>query len=350
MKFPLPLLLLLPLHAAFAQMRPTYSAPRPGYTPAPLYHPTTTPYQSQQQTQQQAHQNFQRMQSQQVQQMQQQYYYNNVQRALTRQQVAVLRRPMSPEQLAKTQATQQQAEQKAAAQLTQLTQEQQRRRQANPAPDAQLAAAQQQADAKQLAVLTVKTYREAYLPGQMLSALQSLALPAKTQQELQALNHDLLDNGWWSKEAAQAPAKVAAYGNTLATLTTNLLGFELASPPPAPAPLATSALNEMLAKDSFDRLAAAQLIQTATQAEKRLAGARLALAVKDFQELGAKVAAIQEPQPDLKQQRNEVKKSLQRVNRELARYNAQVGNSGSLAQVQKAILKSTSDYLAKNGS
>jgi hypothetical protein len=53
---------------------------------------------------------------------------------------------------------------------------------------------------------------------------------------------------------------------------------------------------------------------------------------------------------DSNKQRNEVKKSLQRVKRELMRYDTQVGNSGSLSQVHKAILKSTGNYLEKNGS
>jgi hypothetical protein len=333
-------------------MRPTYSAPRPGYTPAPLYHPSTSTstYRSQQQTQQQAHQTFQRMQSQQVQQMQQQYYSRNSQHALTRQQIAVLHRPMSPEQLAKVQASQQEAENKATEQISQLIQQQERRRQEHPAVDAQQATAQQQVDAKQLAALTVKTYREAFLPGQMLSALQSLSLSSKAQQDLQSVNHNLLDNDWWSKESAQAPAKVEAYGNMLATLTTSLLGFDLASPPVASPPIAVTTLDEMLAKDTFDRLAAAQLIQTAAQAEKRLAGAQLAQAVKEFQDLGTKFAATPGELQDLKKQRNEIKKSLQRVNRELMRYDMQVGNSGSLTQVHKAILKSTGDYLNKNGS
>jgi hypothetical protein len=192
--------------------------------------------------------------------------------------------------------------------------------------------------------------REAFLPGQMLSALQSLSLSNKAQQDLQSVNRDLLDNDWWSKEAAQAPAKVAAYGNTLTTLTTDLLGFDLSSSPVPAAPVAVSALDEMLAKDTFDRLTAAQLIQTAAQAEKRLAGAQLAQAVKEFQDLGTKVAANQGESQDLKKQRNEVKKSLQRVNRQLMRYDMQVGNMGSLSQVHKAILKSTSDYLDKSGS
>ena len=66
----------------------------------------------------------------------------------------------------------------------------------HPAAEAQQDATQQLADTKQLTALTVKTHCEAYLPGQMLSAPQSLALPDKAQQDLQALNQDLLDNAW----------------------------------------------------------------------------------------------------------------------------------------------------------
>jgi hypothetical protein len=351
MKFSLPLLLLLPLHAAFAQMRPTYSASRPGYTPAPLYHPgTSTPaYRAIQQNQSQTQPEYRRIQSQLLRQAQQPPYSASLPHYLPRQQSAMLRR-MSPEQLAKAQARQQEAETTATAQLVQVAQQQEQRRQEHPAANAQQAAAQRQADAKQLTTLTVKTYRETFLPGQLLSASQSLSLSSKAQQDLQAINRDLLDNAWWRKEAAQAPAKVAAYGNTLAALTTALLGFDLASPPPVPASLAVTALDEMLAKDTFDRLAAAQLIQTAAQAEQRLAGAQLAQAVTDFQGLGLKIATSQAESQEAKKQRNEVKKSLQRVNRELMCYDARVGNLGSLTQVYQAILKSTGDYLAKNGS
>lgn len=351
MKFTLPLLLLLPLHAVFAQMRPTYSAPRPGYSPPPLYHPGTSipAYRAMPQPQSQSKPAYQQIQSQLLRQAQQQPYSSS-QYFLARQQTARLHRPMSAEQLAKVRAQQQEAESKATEQLAQLVQQQERRRQEHPAADAQQATTQQQADAKQLATLTVKAYRETFLPGQLLSALQAQSLSSKGQQDLQAINHDLLDNDWWSKEAAQAPAKVAAYGNTLATLTTELLGFDLASPQPAPAPVAITALDELLAKDTFDRIAAGKLIQTAAQADKRLAGARLAQAVRDFQDLGTRVATNQGATQELKKQRNEVKKSLQHVNRELMRYSLQVGNSGSLAQVHKALLKATGDYLDKNGS
>lgn len=349
MKLSLPLLLLLPLHAAFAQMRPTYSAPRPGYTPAPLYHPSTSTYQTQQRTQQQAHQTFQQMQSQQRQQMQDRYYYNRSQPyGLPHRQLAQRHR-LSPEQQQQDLARQQQAEQKATEQITQLTQAQQRRRQEHPAADAQQAAAQQLADTKQMKVLTVKTYREVFLPGQLLSIQQSLQPTSGAKQLLQAVNSDLLDNAWWGKEPMQVPTKVAAYGNTLATLTTGLLGFDLASPALPPTPLAVATLDELLAKDAFDRSVAAQLLQTAAQSEKRLTGARLAQAVKEFQDLSAQVGATKQPSQSVKRQRKEIQKSLLRVNKELARYSTQVGNSGSLDQAQEAILKATTGYLAKSG-
>ena len=81
-----------------------------------------------------------------------------------------------------------------------------------------------------------------------------------------------------------------------------------------------------------------------------LAGARLASAVQRFSEVSHEVAASLATSPSAqKQQRNEVKKGLKRVNKELLRYNAHVGVNGPLLQTQAAILKSTATYLAQNG-
>ncbi|MGI4873859.1 MAG: hypothetical protein ACRYFX_22080 [Janthinobacterium lividum] len=259
----------------------------------------------------------------------------------------VSRHPLSPEQLAQVQTRQQQAEQKATDQLTQLTQQQQRRQ---PALDAQQAAAQQQADAKAVTVLTVKTYREVFLPNQLFAVLQSLTLTSQAQQDWQALNHELLSSVWWKQQAAQAPASVAAHSATLVKLTTDLLGFDPATAPAAPAPLATAPLRELLASDRFDRFAAAQLLAAAAQADKRVAGAGLAQAVQEFHALATSLAASQPLTPaQAKQQRNQVKKSLHHVNQELARYQTHVGDTGSLKEARKSLLTATADYLAKNG-
>jgi hypothetical protein len=353
MKHSLPLLLLLTLPAV-AQYRPMYSPSRPSYTPSyspsPVYKMLTGPnsnYRVQQQQQQQAHQNFQRMQEQQ--QIQQQYYYNQ-QRYLTRQPV-VLRRPQSPQQLEQMQAQQQQAEQRANEQLAQLAQEQQHLRQEHPAATTQEAEAQQKVDTRQLTRLAVKNYQEVFLPGQMRSALQSLVLAPTAQQNLQALNDDLLSNAWWhQQDAAQVREKVAAYSKTLAGLTTELLGFSAANLPSLPAPFSASLLQEMLSRDAFEQTAATQLIREATLADKRLEGEQLAQAVRDFTEVVAKVATAPAAPQDQKQQRNELKKSLQHVNQELQSYYARVSRPSRLRAAQKAIMQATDNYLASKGS
>lgn len=334
-----------------AQYRPMYSPSRPSYTPSrPITSPTSNyNYQSQLRTQQQAHQNFQQMQAQQRQQMMDHYYYYSQRRSLTQQQ-HLLRHPLSPEQLAQQQAHQQEAEQKANEQLARLA-ETQRQHQANPPADAQQAAAQQKEDAQQLTQLTLKHYREVFLPGQLSGALQSLTLAPQARQELQTISHDLLDTAWWSQQdATQLPAKVAAHSATLTKLTTDLLGFSPAAVPVAPASRPASALREQLSQGAtFDQAAAARLIREAAQAEKRLAGEQLARAVTSFNEVSSKVAASPATTAKAqKQQRNEVKNSLQRVNKELQRYNARVGTTGPLLQTQAAITEATAEYLAKN--
>lgn len=354
MKQLLPLLLLLSLPAV-AQYRPIYSTPRPGYTPSYRSPSTSTnlmgpnsPYRAQQAQQQQAHQNFQRMQTQQREQMQQQYYYNQ-QRYLT--QPLLLRRPQSPQQLAQQQAQQQQTEQQANEKLTQLIQEQQRQRQARPAATAQEAEAQQREDARQLNRLAVKNYQEVFLPGQMRAALQSLALSPTAQQNLQALNKDLLHNAWWrQQDAAQVREKVAAYSKTLARLPAELLGLGTVERPSSSAPASAGALHEMLSHDTFDQATAAQLIREAALADRRREGEQLAQAVKSFTEVGARVTADPATPREQKQQRNEVKKSLQRVNKELQGYYVRVSRPSQLREAQKTIMQATSSYLASKKS
>jgi len=357
MKHSLPLLLLLALPAvAVAQYRPMYMPSRPSYTPS--YSPSpvnkmltgpTSNYRVQQQQQQQTHQNFQRMQEQQRQQMQQQYDRNQ-QQYWARQQVMLHRLP-SPKQLAQLQVQQQQAEQRASEQLAQLAQEQQRRRQEHPATNGQEAETQQKEDARQLTRLAVKNYQEVFLPGQMRSALQSLALAPTAQQNLQAINNELLSNAWWrQQDAAQVQEKVAAYGKTLAGLTTELLGFSAPELPSPPAPFSASPLQEMLASGKFEQTAAAQLIREAALADKRLEGEPLAQAIKNFTEVGARGGAAPATPQDQKQQRDEVKKSLRRVNQELQGYYARVARPSRLRAAQKAIIQATDGYLADKGN
>ena len=347
MKHPLLLLLLLPL-PAFAQMRPSYSAPRPAPTySAPVRTFTPSPYQVQQQGQQQAHQNFQRMQAQQTQQAQQ--YFNQQQAAqrqrILQQQQLLMRHPLTTEQLEKQQAQQQEAEQKATESLARLAADQQSQRLAHPAPDAQQAAAQQQEDAKKLTAATVKAYQEVFLPGQVLAVMQARALSPKAQANVQAIHKDLLDKSWWNKqEAAQVNSQLAAHAHTLATLTTDLLGFDIASPPPAPAPLSVSALDAQLATNTFDQATVTQLLRDAAQAEKRLEGERLAQAVQAFSVLTTP-ATGQPVAQNLKQRKKDVTKSLRNVDKEFQRYYAKAGSSRRLYQTQTAIMASTSTYL-----
>ena len=339
--------MLCPLYAS-AQYRPMYTpAYRPSYS-APIRTFTPTPYQQQQVQQQQAHQNFQQMQAQQMQQMQTQMLSNNQRQASLRQQQMqqqlLLRYPLTPEQLEKQQAHQHEAEAQATDYLAHLAEDQRNLRLAHPAADAQQAAAEQQEDARKLTTATVKSYREVFLPGQMLAVMQARMLSPKGQSSWQAVHQELLDKAWWSKQdAAQASSQVAAHARTLATLTTDLLGFDIASPPPVPAPLSVSALDAQLAANAFDQATATQLMRDAAQAEKRLEGERLAQAVQAFN-----VLAAQPLPPDPKARQKDVQKSLRNVDKELQRYYAYAGSSGRLYQTQQAILASTATYLTKN--
>jgi hypothetical protein len=344
MRISLLLLVLCPLYVS-AQYRPIYSpTARPTYS-APVRTYTPTPYQQQQAQQQQAHQNFQRTQAQQAQS--QQFYNNQRQNSLRQQQMqqqVLMRHPLAPEQLEKQQVHQQEAEAQATAYLARFAQDLRDQRLAKPAADAQQAAAQQQEDVRQLTIATVKAYREVFLPGQMSAVMQARALSPKGQANWQAVHKDLLDQAWWGQpDAAQVNAQLAAHARTLATLTTDLLGFDVASPPPAPAVLSVSALDAQLAADGFDRATANQLMRDAAQAEKRLEGARLAQAVQAFTVLTA-----QPPTQDLKARQKDVKKSLSAVDKELQRYYAHAGSSRRLFQTQQAIMASTAKYLAKN--
>lgn len=348
-KLLLPLLLLcLPAAAQYRPVNsPTY---RPSYSPpAPsLYHPSTNPtvnYRVQQQQIQQAHQNFQQMQAQQRQQMQDQYYYRHRQPP-----PLPLRYPQSAEQLAQAKARQQQAEQQATEQLAHLA-ETQRQHQANPPATAAEAETQRREDARQLTQLTLKSYREVFLPGQLLAAHQALLPAPEAQQQLHALSQDLLDDTWWTQQdASQRAAKVAGYGTALTKISDNLLGFSAASLPPVPVVRSASAMREQLSQaPQFNQAAAAQLISEATQAEKRRIGERLAQAVQRFAEVSGQVAAspaATSPKA-LKQQRSDVQKSLRQVNKELFRYHAYVGSTGPLQRTQMAIMQATAGYLEK---
>ncbi|OON69674.1 hypothetical protein [Hymenobacter sp. CRA2] len=339
MKFSL-LLLLLPLQCV-AQYRPSYTPAPPRISP--------TPYQVQQRSQQQAHQTFQRMQAQQSMLFQQQQFRNQQQATVARSQQAVLLRPVpTQQQLERAQALQEESEQKANEKLARLTQELQRKRQEHPAADAQQAEAQQQEDAKLLTQLSVQNYSEVFLPGQVFNALHARRLSPKAHADWHGISQDLLSNSWWNQhDNAQLAGQLAAYGKNLTVLTSHLLEFDIASAPPATAPLSVSRLDEMLAKDAFDQAAANQIILEAAKAEKIAAGDQLAKAVMDFNRLTA-TAASQEMTKDSNALRDEVKASLKHVNKEMQRYTARIGASDKLYEAQKAVLESTSKYVGKS--
>jgi|GEM_PF-1620980 len=361
MKHSLLLFLFLPL-SVVAQYRPMYSAPRPATTPT-YSRPYTPPVQSgpstmqvhnqlltqrnQAQQQAQSMQNFQRFQQQQHTLMQQQHTQLMWQHMAVQQQALMRRRSL--QQLVADQALQRQAEQKATDQVAQLSQEQQRKRLEQPVADAQQAAAQQKADARQLTLLTVRNYQEVFLPGQVTNALQAQTLPLKGLEDLHNISQELQSSSWWSQQdATQLRGKLVAHSNALATLTGELLGYDLASAAPVPAPFASGRLDEMLANDTFDQAMTTQLIGAAAQADKLAAGAQLAEAVRAFNALVTKAMTNPTPASNQKALRSEVKAAVRSINKEMSGYNTRVAASTQLYQAYKVIQKSTAAYLAKN--
>jgi hypothetical protein len=314
LKYSLLLFLLLPL-PSFAQSGRVYGAPS-----------MQRNMQSMQDFNRRTNQRTQDFQQQQMQRMQQRQVMRSGSPAVPRAQAL---------------ANQQQLEQAANAQLAQLAQEQQRRREQNPAPDAQAAALQQRQDARQLTQLAVKNYREVFLPGQVTEALDTRQPTAQMHRQLRTLNQHLMSGGWWRKQAgAQLPAAVKAHGDTLRTLTTTLLGFEPAAPPLMPAPLSVSRLEQQLAADVFDQPAATQLVREAALSEKLLIGAQLAQAVTDFSRLSAA------PGPNPARWRKDVQASLRRVNKAMGYYVTHINPQTLLYEAETTLLKSTEAYVA----
>ena len=310
------MLLALPLHA-FAQFGRSYTGPT-------------------MQQNQQSRQDFNRMTNQRTQDFQQRQ---------------LLRGRSGPGGLSPREASlqahakQQKLEQEATESLARLAQQQQRQRQEHPAPNPQLAAAQQKADEKQLTLLAVKNYRDVFLSGQLSNALEAQQLSPSAEQSLGKMNENLLNDAWWSKQdRAQAMGKVKAYGDSLTALTTGLLGFSLSAPPAKPAAFSADGLKEQLTKDTFDQNAATQLIRDAALSERlsALDSDNLPKAVQEFTTLATALPS------DPKKLRKEVQKSLEAVNKELARYQMRLAASTQVYSAEKALRKTTSTYLAKN--
>ncbi|RTQ49282.1 hypothetical protein EJV47_14165 [Hymenobacter gummosus] len=253
---------------------------------------------------------------------------------------------MTRKEQQEVQAKQLAREKEAETKLANLTQELQRKREQSPAANPQQAAAQQKKDEKQLTLLTVKNYKEVFLPGQLNSALQSRQLPFESQRQLAGLNKTLTDNKWWKQHGSQAGASIKAYSDTLTSLTTELLGFALASPPAMPATPSAGAIKAQLAASTFDQAAATQLMRDAALSEKLLAGTELMKAVQEFTALNT---ASPELQGNPRKLQSEVEAKLRQVNKAMYRYDARFGTLTLVSDTYRDLLKYTSAYVAKNG-
>lgn len=295
----------------------------------------------------QSQQDFNRTMNQRQQDQQQRF----TQRSLDRNSSLRGVRPLTPEQLQQAQQKQQLAEQQATDKLAQLAQQQQRLREARPAASPELAAAQQKKDDKQLTVLAVRNYHDVFLPGQVNSARQAQQFSPNAQRALNRLHQNLTEKSWWKKQEAggQLPGTIKTYGDTLRILTAGLLGFDLASPPPArPAPLSMSGVLNGLAIHTFDQRVATQLMQDAALSEQLLASPELVKAVNAFFSLSTSAAASPELASNPKKLREQVQASLREVEAEVIRYYARLDGFTKIENAQKALLKSTEAYLARN--
>ncbi|GAB3588741.1 hypothetical protein [Hymenobacter daeguensis] len=245
-------------------------------------------------------------------------------------------------------AKQHENEQKATDALARLAHRQDSLRLAHPAPNAIQTAARKKADEQALAQLTVKNYRDVFLPGQVMAAEEARSLPEKGLQDWQNISKELLDNAWWSKQdPAQLLAKVAAYRATLTTLTTTLLGFDPATAPKAERMPSTAALDAMRAKGAFDPQVATQYLQEAARVEKLGASAKLVSALNDFNHDVAEAAARPEMQQNPQKLRNTVKSGLNDLNKGMAHYEMQMAQSQVLSYAQGTIEKCATAFLPK---
>lgn len=267
------------------------------------------------------------------------------QQAARLQQLRLLRQ--TPQQVAEDQATQQKAEQQANEQLAHLAQEQQRKQKEHPAIDAQQAAMQQQEDAKQLKLLAVRNYQNVFLPGQVMAAMQSQLPSAKAQQDVHALTQELLNNGWWKQQASgQLAEKLAMHSANLTALSLELRRSEPTTS--VATSLTPSQFDELLAADKFDQQVTSPLLREAAQVDKLAASPQLVEAIQQFTTVAAQTAATSQDQTsDQKALRKQVQTSVKRIQLELARYQARIGESGQLFQMQRTISQATASYLDK---
>jgi hypothetical protein len=246
-------------------------------------------------------------------------------------------------------AKQHDAELKATAELAHLARSQDSLRLAHPAPNALQTANQKKADEQSLAQLTVKNYRDVFLPGQVMAAEEARSLPEKGMQDWQNISKELLDNDWWSKQdPAQLLEKVAASRATLTALTTTLLGFDPATAPKAERMPSTAALEAMSAKGAFDQQVATQFLQDAARVEKVSTSTKLVSALNDFNREVAEAAARPENQQNPQKMRNTVKSGLNDLNKAMAYYENKIAESWTLDYAQTTIAKCATMFLPKS--
>ena len=246
-------------------------------------------------------------------------------------------------------AKQHEAEQKATGALARLAHRQDSIRLAHPGPNALQVAARRKADDQALAQLTVKSYRDVFLPGQVTAAEEARSLPAKGIQDWQTITKELTDNAWWSQQdPAQLPGKIAAYRTTLTALTTELLGFDPATAPKAERMPSTTALDAMRAKGLFDQQVATQFLQEAARFEKIAHSTKLVSALNDFNRELAEAATRPANQQNPQKMRNAVKSSLNDLNKGMARYELEMNQSQVLSYAQTTIEKCATSFLPKN--
>jgi hypothetical protein len=116
-----------------------------------------------------------------------------------------------------------------------------------------------------------------------------------------------------------------------------------------PAPLSVGALDEMLAKDTFDQAVAARLIQEAALTERLVAGEKLVKAVQEFNAFVGAAAADPTLQSNPKKLRKEMQKTLREARAQMGYYQGRIDASSKIYAVERELNKTTSAYLAKSG-
>lgn len=253
---------------------------------------------------------------------------------------------LSKEQREKRMAKQHEAELKATAELARLSRRQDSLRVANPAPNATQTAARAKADEQALAQLTVRNYRDVFLPGQVMVAEDARSLSEDGIRNWQSISKDLSDNDWWRKQdPAQLLAKVATYRTSLTALTTDLLGFD---PAAAPKSLRIPSSATLEAMSTFDQQVATKYLQDVVRFEKEANSLRLVRILNDFNREVTEAAARPENQQDPQKMRSIVKSGMSDLNKAMLNYEMAMARSQLLNKAQTSITDYATRFLPKN--